>query len=524
MTEPAPSNRTPFPLERLGPYRIGRKLGEGGMGAVYEAEHVELSKRVAVKVLRPALAGDPRTRERFVREGKAAGRIHHPHVVDVYDVGVTGDVSYLVMERLEGRDLAAILEAEGPLSVERLVSLMLPILSAISSAHSVGVIHRDLKPSNIFVAREPTGRERPVVLDFGISKLAFADTEAAPGLTTASAQMIGTVYYMAPEQARSAKYVGPASDQYSLGVMLYAGLTGVLPFVGESLYEVIYALQHATPEPPSVVRPAIPEALDAIILRALCRDQHQRFENVHALGCALWSFADPLTRALWAREFDETIPPSLRASNRQRAVVLAPTPGSEGGPHDATSHAPAGFVPAGGTVDALALDTGQNARPASATSDSDRNGPGRRPGLGAVDTQASVWLSSSSRRNAPVPPPAAAPRRRLFVASIGVVGAIALVLTARAVAFRPTATPPLVSASIAAPAVPPPAIADAAATSQSTPAVRPSSSLSAARPATPPAATRAAAARSAPLVAPRASSTAKPGEPARGSNGALILE
>src|SRR3954468_11697595 len=174
----------------LGRYEIRRQLGRGGMGAVYEAIHRDLKKRVAVKVLMASLATNEEARARFLREGEAASRIRHPHIVDVTDVGTEGNLSYLVMEFLEGEDLSGRLGRSGPLSVQEAADIMLPVCAGLGAAHDEGVIHRDLKPENIFLARPRHGGVQPKVLDFGISKVAGS----SPGATalTGTAATFGT--------------------------------------------------------------------------------------------------------------------------------------------------------------------------------------------------------------------------------------------------------------------------------------------------------------------------------------------
>src|SRR5947209_10727305 len=196
----------------FGKYRIVRLMGEGGMGAVYEAVHPVLKKRFAIKTLLPTVAVQRDARARFLREAEAASRINHPNVVAVLDVGTEGDTPYLVMEFLEGETLDALLARRTVLPVADAVDLMLPVISAVSTAHEHGVIHRDLKPQNIFLSRGPWGEAIPKVLDFGVSKL--VDDGEAVALTGTQA-MLGTVTYMSPEQARGARGVDARSDQYA---------------------------------------------------------------------------------------------------------------------------------------------------------------------------------------------------------------------------------------------------------------------------------------------------------------------
>ena len=290
------------PGMRLGRYELVRFLGAGGMGAIYEAVHVDLKKRVGFKALRSIVAENEEARARFLREGEAASRIRHPNVVDVFDVGVEQGTPYLVMELLEGEDLSTYLEREGPLSVPRIVSIILPVVAAVATAHEMGVLHRDLKPENIFLAKLPHGLSTPKLLDFGISK--FVDTHEALGLTD-GANVIGTPMYMSPEQATMSKAMDSRSDQYSIGVILYECATNEQPFRGESLYNVLQAIVTGNFDPPSLHRPTLPRALEALILRAMSTEPEFRFPDLPTMGRALLEFADERDRAIWAPAFEQ---------------------------------------------------------------------------------------------------------------------------------------------------------------------------------------------------------------------------
>jgi len=303
---------------RVGKYEIGRLIGVGSMGAVYEAVRTETGERFAIKVLSPALAAVLPARMRFLKEARLTARVGHAHIVDVRDVGEDGGQCYFVMALLEGEDLARRLQLAGPLSAEETVEIMMPVCGAVAEAHRRGITHRDLKPSNIFLTIRD-GRPHPVVLDFGIAK--DEDGEGAGAAADAvppSKAVFGTPYYLAPEQVADHRAAGPASDQYALGVILYECLTGHPPHGGESLEEVFRAIVAGAPAPPSTVRPDLPRDIDAVVLRALHPDPKQRFASVAALGEALTPFASKATGA--AR------PPYRRTPSSPAIEVEASTP------------------------------------------------------------------------------------------------------------------------------------------------------------------------------------------------------
>jgi len=265
---------------------------------VFEARHIDLHKRVALKVTHPTLVLDDRSIERALREGRAATAIHHPHVVDVLDVGVEDRTPYLVMELLDGEHLADHLARTGSLSVQETANLLLPVVSAVGAVHRAGIIHRDLKPSNILLARRHRGVE-PVLVDFGISRSAVPQAESPAW----SDGVVGTAPYMSPEQIRGLTEATPVCDQYALGVILYECVTGGTPFWSDDRYELLHAVMTAQVVPPSQVNPLIPSTFDAMVLRALARDPTARFASVHLLGEALWPFCSPEHRATWSAEF-----------------------------------------------------------------------------------------------------------------------------------------------------------------------------------------------------------------------------
>jgi eukaryotic-like serine/threonine-protein kinase len=301
MTSPSNSASPSVGGGRFGRYVTTRLLGAGGMGAVYEARHPILGKRVAIKSIKTAHLGDPVSETRFLREAQAAARISHPHVVDIFDIGVDDGRPFIVMEFLEGETLDAALARARRFEVGPLVDLFLPVISAVAAIHDAGVVHRDLKPSNVMLARRGRATIEPVVLDFSISRSLPDDAVGEQPRLTDPQLLVGTLPYLSPEQIRDARAAGPASDQYALGVMLYECLTGLRPFGGNDAYEQMHAAMTATVAAPSTLI-GIPRGLDQVLLRAMNRRPEGRYPGVRALGAELLSFASPLTCKRWAPE------------------------------------------------------------------------------------------------------------------------------------------------------------------------------------------------------------------------------
>jgi serine/threonine-protein kinase len=274
-------------------YQILRVLGEGGMGVVTEARHVELEQNVAIKFMFPEFISNEVLNARFSREAKLAAKVQSPHIVRVSDVGrLPSGVPYLVMDLLAGRDLGAELESQGVLPVERAVDYTLQACAGVAALHSIGVIHRDLKPSNLFVA-DVAGVPTVKVLDFGISK----DVTAPAGSITSTETQLGTPMYMSPEQIRASKDVNMRSDIWSLGVILYELLTGTLPFerTGHSVGELFAVILMTEPSPLCMRRPELPQALEDAVMKCLRRNSWERHESVAAFAQALRPFIKPGT-------------------------------------------------------------------------------------------------------------------------------------------------------------------------------------------------------------------------------------
>jgi tRNA A-37 threonylcarbamoyl transferase component Bud32 len=296
----APARSSMLVGARLGAYEVVRLIGQGATASVFEGQHVGLGKRVAIKVLHEHLHRDDQIAARFLREGRIAARLQHPHVLEVVDLGQDGGLAWLVMEFLDGHDLKAELASAGRLSVEEAVSLLLPIASALAYAHAQGAVHRDVKPANVFLARDDVQRVLPKIVDFGLSKLQGLD-DTKP--LTESEIVAGSVAYMAPEQTYGIARAGAAADQFSFGAVLYECLTGHAPFQARTFYELIERIRESHPPPPSATVSTLPAGLDAVVLRALAADPAERWAGLRALGAELLAFADEGTRAGWHRDF-----------------------------------------------------------------------------------------------------------------------------------------------------------------------------------------------------------------------------
>jgi serine/threonine-protein kinase len=257
-------------------YRLGTRLAVGGMGTVFAATDEKLNRPVAIKVLADNLAHDESFVERFRREARAAAGLGHPNIASVYDYGEENGCHFIVMELVDGRDLAQVLRTEGPLSPARAIAIVSQICAALGHAHAAGIIHRDVKPANVIV----DGGDRVKVTDFGIARA------AGDSKLTMTGSVLGTAHYISPEQANGAP-LSQRSDLYSLGIVVYESLTGALPFTGSSPMSV--AMRHLNDDipAPSELNPAVPQALDRVVEKATMKDPAARYVDAGEMGAAL---------------------------------------------------------------------------------------------------------------------------------------------------------------------------------------------------------------------------------------------
>lgn len=295
-----------------GKYRIIRLIGQGGMGAVYEGENVVIARRVAIKVLHGILAGDSAVIERFEREAQAAGRIGNDHIIEVLDMGrLDNNDRFMVMEYLDGETLDQRCERLGVISETELYPIVRQLLTGLMAAHHAGIVHRDLKPDNIFILQHKAGhRDFVKIIDFGISKFT---TGGANFRMTMTGAIMGTPFYMAPEQAKGVKEVDIRSDVYAVGVVMFRALTGRVPFQADSFNELIFKIALSdTPEVQQLV-PGIDLGLNAIVQRAMARNLEDRYADAG-------QFRDALD--LWAETRGLTVP----GRGSQTSILDRPAP------------------------------------------------------------------------------------------------------------------------------------------------------------------------------------------------------
>jgi serine/threonine protein kinase len=347
-----------------GRYRVIELIGEGGMGKVYLAEHVEIGKRVALKVLHPSYSRMPDLVERFRREARAASKIGHPNIVDVTDSGTTHDGSvYFVMEYLEGVELGSIIEREGALEVSRALKIASQICRALSAAHAQGIVHRDLKPENVFLVTRDGQADVVKVLDFGIAKTTEAEAARERRLTSPGMAM-GTPEYMAPEQA-AGRPADARCDVYALGAICYEMVTGMPPYSGDNFMEILTKKATQDPTPPVTVRHGLPPTVSDLVMTAMARNPDHRPQTMQ-------TFEYELNKCLEGRGVavaqilgmttDPTVVATLNAGlsvrNLDDGAVVA----------RASTSAPAIGLPRSGTVSGLTEMPNMTSSPSSPSS------------------------------------------------------------------------------------------------------------------------------------------------------------
>ena len=278
-------------LQALGRYAIARILGKGAMGVVYEGHDQKLGRRVAVKTILKANLDPDDAREyamRFAREAQAVARLSHPHIVQVYDFAEDGDIAYLVMELIEGRELKQAFDAGERFGIKETVRIMFELLDALQYAHDAGIIHRDVKPANIML----DSRARTKLTDFGVARVQGLDRASAE--RTQAGTMVGTPAYMSPEQITGGS-VDARTDIFSAGVVLYQFLTGEKPFTGGGAWTIAKKIIQEDPPLPSSVNHAVPAQFDAVVSKALSKNPDTRYSSAR-------DFAAALKQALAARK------------------------------------------------------------------------------------------------------------------------------------------------------------------------------------------------------------------------------
>jgi len=278
-------------ISQLGRYEVLGELGQGAMGVVYKAKDPLIDRQVAIKTINLSLAEDEldEYEGRFYQEAKAAGRLNHPNIVTIYDVGKSGDIAYIAMEFLQGRELRDIMRDEGEMPVDQVLDIVAQVASGLAYAHENGIVHRDIKPSNIMVIRD--GHVK--ITDFGIARMASSAVRTQTGM------VLGSPKYMSPEQVLG-KDIDQRSDIFSLGVMLYEMLTHEAPFFGENVNAIMYQTLNAVPKAPSLLNVGVPEMLNFIVAKALAKERDDRYQNAKDFAADLRACREVIPRTTQA--------------------------------------------------------------------------------------------------------------------------------------------------------------------------------------------------------------------------------
>lgn len=457
-----------------GKYKIARPIGVGGMGEVYEGENLRINRRVAIKVLHAGAAQNKDAVARFEREAQAAGRIGSDHILEILDLGtLEGGEHFIVMEYLDGETLGARITRVGRLTPEQLYPLMRQALVGLGAAHGAGIIHRDLKPDNLFILREKAGtRDFVKIIDFGISKFHSLSGDMS---MTRTGSVMGTPYYMSPEQARGSRDIDMRSDVYAMGVIMYEALSGAKPFTAETFNELLFKIVLSTPPPLGEIVGAIDGAFETIVYKAMARDVEHRFESAEALIRALDAWAQAGKPVTVPPAIGHGVPPDVqipRAAPLPAAGVPAVLPpattqgavwsssSDDLSPPMHSSKAP--LIVALGVVGVMVLGGGAFA----AYKLSPRGSAAADPSASSAAelTSAAVEPSATAEPAAPPPPApsesaapeASDPAPVAEQPSAGVPEASQPVVT-KPIATKPVATKPITTTPIATkPATPPP--------------------------------------------------------------------
>src|SRR5579859_1207964 len=347
-----------------GKYRVERVLGAGGMGVVVAAWHEQLETRVALKFLLPAALGNTEAVNRFMREARAAVKITGEHVARVSDVGqLDNGAPYIVMEYLEGLDLAAWLKQRGALRIDMAVDFVLQACEAIADAHALGIVHRDLKPANLFCVQRSDGQLSIKVLDFGISKVT---TPGGGNDMTRTTALVGSPYYMSPEQLHSSKMVDARTDVWSLGIILFELMSGRIPFQAEAVTELALRIAMDPTPPVRLFRVDAPPGLDLVVARCLEKDRERRFQNVGELALALREFGGEGARVSVDRILGTLRQAGIGGATRPNVEAFHASQGSPqgfagpqpSGPHTSASSGQTGPGPRSGAKAVAAVGIG----------------------------------------------------------------------------------------------------------------------------------------------------------------------
>jgi serine/threonine-protein kinase len=500
-----------------GKYRITRLLGTGGMGAVYEGENVRIRRKVAIKMLHLSVSTQADVVKRFEREAQASALVGSEHICEVLDLGVLADnTRYMVMEYLDGETLSNRIRQHGRLLPHQTIPLLLQILEALGAAHAAGIIHRDLKPDNVFILPQRSGTKDFIkILDFGVSK--FAQTGGEEMNVTRAGAVVGTPYYMSPEQAKGSSAIDARTDVYAIGVLLYQATTGQVPYQAETFNELLFKIVLEVAPPPQVYVPDIDPEFAGIILKAMAREPEHRFQSCAEFAAALQSFHAARSSALPAAPVaaPPARPPATQVLDLSQLPPLpAMTPQNL---PQAPQQAPPHNASWPGAPPMMDPTMPMQASPIHATGPTwaQASGTQQPPAPGSPSATGASWGNAST---------ATAPRSRTPMI-LGAIGVVALVAVGAIVLVVATGKPKAGAASTGGveSAAPTTSASAPLAVPTTTPTTTPSDTASAApsaapsvAPTTKPSVTAPTTAKtSKPVVKPPTAPTTKPGKPTK---------